>query len=241
MFFRHLVFILCLFLITCSKQDKSTVAETSEVIIPAHIRELDNLKVFYGFDPVYSVQFSKEHVFGEIYPQLLPPVRGFGPAVAVDEVGNVFRAEKAEKTILAFDPQGMLKGKIGRQGNGPGEFQTITAIDVYDDQLIVYDSNLIRINIFNAQSFELLKTLTIDSNTWNIEEAKMLFPQTILGIGKEEFLTAVSLEKNGDSYNGFYLMDIDGRIISKKITENKLTETHTGDTGRGHRATIRVP
>ncbi|MEX0721557.1 MAG: 6-bladed beta-propeller [Balneolaceae bacterium] len=232
---------MCFLLITCSKQDKAEFAESSEASIPAHIRELENLRVFPDFEPLQSVQFSKQHKFGEIYPQLLSPVRGFGPKVAIDGMGNVFRAEKAEKTILVFDSEGMMKGRVGREGKGPGEFQTITAIDIYDEQLIVYDSNLTRINIFSTQSLELLKTLTIDSKTWDIEEAKMLFPLTILGIGKEEFLTAVSFEKNGDSYNGFYLMDIDGRIISKKITENKSTETHTGDTGRGHRATIRVP
>jgi hypothetical protein len=69
-------------------------------------------------------------------------------AVAVDRDANVYVIEPAEREIRVYDPQGLLIRRIGRQGSGPGEFETPTAFGIIGDTLWTNDIRNRRITLF---------------------------------------------------------------------------------------------
>ncbi|NBC28114.1 MAG: 6-bladed beta-propeller [Bacteroidetes bacterium] len=166
--------------------------------LPKHLQELENLNVLADVAPTGNVTFTKAQTFGEIYLGLLPPQRGYGPDVAVDERGYVYRADKGGRMVLVFNDGGELVQKVGREGRGPGEFQSIAVIDLSEGRLVVYDSILSRLSIFSTDNFELLQFLSIDAASWRDQvEAGNLYPQTIVALEADLYLTSVIEEKKG--------------------------------------------
>ncbi len=62
-----------------------------------------------------------------------------------------------ENNIVFFNQEGNVTKKIGRSGQGPGEFNRPTKIEIMEDKLMVYDSNNFRIQILTMEG-ECLKT-----------------------------------------------------------------------------------
>lgn len=248
MSFRYLLVLpVALLLVNCSTPENNEIPNNTNTVadvpIPEHLKDLENLRVFADFDPAGGVEFEEEYSYGEIYPALLPPQRFFGAEVAVDNEGNVYRAEKAQRTILAFDKEGNLIQEIGRDGRGPGEFQTITAIGIHEDQLSVFDGTLSRISVFNIQNFELIESIPIDPNAWSDKiEAKYYSPGAMTVLNNGMYLTAVAEQKEDESmYRAYYMMDANAQIVSGKITETLNKKGHIGKTKAGHSAGIQLP
>lgn len=241
-----LVLPLVLLLVNCSSSENNEISNSTktaaEVSIPEHLQDIENLSVFADFDPAWSVEFEQEHSYGEIYPALLAPQLFLGPDVAVDNEGNVYRAEKAQRKILVFDDEGNLIQQIGRDGRGPGEFQTITAVDIHENKLSVFDGTLLRISVFNIQNFELIESIPIDPNTWaNKVEAKHYSPRAMMAFSNGMYLTAILEEKeDGSMYSGYYLMDNKAQIVSGKITETQNKKGHMGKAKDGHSVGIQL-
>lgn len=211
--------------------------------VPKHLQELENLNVLADVEPAGNVMFSKAQTFGEINLGLLPPQRGYGPDVAVDERGYVYRADKGGRTILVFNDGGELVQNVGREGRGPGEFQSIAAIDLSEGRLVVYDSILSRLSIFSTDNGELLQSLSINAASWKHQvEAVNPYPQTIVALEADLYLTSVIEEKeDGSVYHAYYKMNGKGQFISGKIVETKHSERLTGTTKQGRSAGINLP
>ena len=72
--------------------------------------------------------------------------------------GTLVIANAGVPELLLVDPNGELVRRIGREGEGPGEFVTITSLHVQgDNSLVVYDDRLARLSVFD-QSGEVLST-----------------------------------------------------------------------------------
>lgn len=84
-------------------------------------------------------------------------------SVNVDpQTGRVFANEYNER-ILVLDSLGRRENFIGRQGQGPGEFQHLVGIFVVGDTIFTTDWRNLRISSFN-QAGELIRTRTVGSN-----------------------------------------------------------------------------
>lgn len=230
---------------SCSgSEDRASLnnEETAQQDVPAHLQDIENLKVLADLSPEQEITFTKFQNYGEIYPKLLAPQFGFGREVAVDANGLVYRADKAERTILVFDEDGKLVKKLGRDGRGPGEFQSIVALDVFEDHLVAYDSNLGRISTFSTTNHELEEVLTIDFKQWDdIVKASFKRPQTVKVISPETYLISTIKEKKDENYvQSYYQMNAKGQIVSGEIVETENLESHIGSTSQGHRAGIKL-
>jgi len=229
---KSINFIVIVFLIGCSGSGERPAlndVDTVQEEVPAHLKDVKNLKVLADLNPSEEITFTKFQTFGEIYPQLLSPQLGFGREMAVDTNGFVYRADKAERTIWVFDNDGELVKKLGRDGRGPGEFQSIVALDVFQDQLVAFDFNLSRISTFSTTNHELQEVLTIDYKAWG-KKVKGSFkrPLTVKVIGPEKYLISTLLEKEDGNYvQSYYQMNADGQIVSDEIMETKNLESHT--------------
>ena len=76
------------------------------------------------------------HVFGDLR------------SVAVDRHGRVFAADGQALVVWQFDGGGELADSIGRQGEGPGEFESLDNIQSLGDTLYTFDATLQRLTAF---------------------------------------------------------------------------------------------
>ncbi len=68
--------------------------------------------------------------------------------VDVDRDGNLFVAEGLEREIRVYAPDGTFLRRIGRKGEGPGEFQFLRLMGVIGDTVWVVDNRLQRTTLF---------------------------------------------------------------------------------------------
>ena len=63
--------------------------------------------------------------------------------------GRIVIANDGSKQLLFFDSAGRYLEAVGGQGDGPGEFQFLTALWLCGDSLRVYDGRLSRLSVFD--------------------------------------------------------------------------------------------
>lgn len=97
--------------------------------------------------PAYGIRLILvEHLF-DITGGLRAP-----SDVAVSKQGRVYVVDGVNQRVAVFDKDGRMQFSFGRQGSGPGEFDTPVGIDI-DDAGMVYiaDSRNHRMQIFTAE------------------------------------------------------------------------------------------
>lgn len=137
-------------------------------------------------------------------------------ALIVDTVGNILILDRGNFRIQKFDKQGKYIQSIGRQGQGPGEFEHPSTLYLdSDDNIYVVDSGR-KVHIFDKDG-EFEKAITLKEFTRPIMSVTGEF-----GITKEGNLIAKTLsrgERKSDmpmDYDTFFNIDLinsDGAII----------------------------
>lgn len=80
--------------------------------------------------------------------------------IAVDTAGNIFFQDREQAKIHVLDPNGRYIDSIGQRGNGPGEFQTISGIFIYNNILYVLETYPNRLSEFRLDDYQLLRTVS---------------------------------------------------------------------------------
>lgn len=76
----------------------------------------------------------------------------YGNSVDVDSSGNIYVADAAANRIVVIDPGGALIRTLGREGQGPGDFQAPSALRVLaDGRLAVYDRTNRRLSLYDPE------------------------------------------------------------------------------------------
>lgn len=94
-----------------------------------------------------------------ITPGLHAAADSFGliSSVAVDQNGYIYATDRQGATVWTFGPGGEHLGRIGKQGEGPGEFDAPTGLGIDPEgRLVVRD--VYRITRFSANASGLLNT-----------------------------------------------------------------------------------
>ncbi len=65
-----------------------------------------------------------------------------------DHSGTIYAFERADRTVLAIDPSTRVVRAFGGEGDGPGEFRQTLVLQLVENRLEVYDSQLQRITAF---------------------------------------------------------------------------------------------
>jgi len=139
------VMILLYFLISgCSNPDSSAM--------PEHLGELENLAIYPAdVEPAYEITLKRQVVFGDTEEVFLgPSIRH----VTTDVKGRLYIADIHEKVIHVYARDGSHLDRIGRDGQGPGEFQRIAALRIINDHIKVLDPVQSKISIFDVDTFE---------------------------------------------------------------------------------------
>jgi hypothetical protein len=86
--------------------------------------------------------------------------------LALDSRGNLFVLDLKGYCIKKFDPDGHLLGTFGRKGEGPGEIDQVTGMDIdLEDRLILYDFGNNRFSVF-ANTGVFVKTAGVNAIGW---------------------------------------------------------------------------
>jgi len=152
---KTILVLISIFFLSCSSRETGGIAE--------HYTTLPNLTVIPAdIQPKYSVQFIREAIYGSSNDIIIGPIG----TITVDESGRVYISAEETIGILVFETDGHYLAQIGRNGRGPGEFMhDFPAIHISSNRLYAIDLVAHRINIFSLESFQLIRTFNINTDS----------------------------------------------------------------------------
>jgi len=90
-------------------------------------------------------------------------------SIAVDEIERIYVSDRKESHIKVYDQNGKYLRTIGRKGQGPGEFQRITRIQILtSDNLLVYNSKTRRLSFFSLDGLFITSKFMTDIQALDI-------------------------------------------------------------------------
>jgi hypothetical protein len=133
-----------------------------------------------------SLRFTERQSFAEPDSLYIGEITRF----AVNEQDDLIIADDANARIHVFDNEGRHIQVFGRSGSGPGEFQNITGVGVYQNELFIMDPAQQRISIFHTSEqtnpgFEYLGLVQISGE---MTQAAGVFPILFHVIRSDEWL-----------------------------------------------------
>jgi hypothetical protein len=112
----------------------------------------------------------------------------------VDKAGNLYVLDNSEQRVKVFTAQGRLIRTIGRKGQGPGEFQSASRMQLLRDSLWVFDHVNNRVTVFQLNG-KGLRTFPLVEPAGRTETAIMYV-----------------------SANGFWLIHAEAESDSRRVT-----------------------
>ncbi len=142
-------------LVSCGEQKaewKGTIEEVDGVTV------IKNPKLpMYGED-VFGLE--KELIIGEAEGREEYMFSEIG-TIVVDDEERIYISDRKETHIKVFDKNGVYLITIGRKGQGPGEFERISGLQItHQQELLVFDMNMRRLSFFTVDG-KLIDTLSI--------------------------------------------------------------------------------
>lgn len=237
-------------LTSCSAPEDQAGSSTRAALpdsieIPEHIRQLDSLAVFgRSTPPRYGIRFEEEVTYEGVPMNFAPSLGGFGPDIAVDDSGRVYRINRQRKNIQIRNPDGSLRGTLGRQGRGPGEFVDLTSIMVLEDRLYAYDPNQIRVQVFTLNPAELDRVVNLEPQEFS-GEGEVGFGRpvaTFYPLEGGHLLAGISgVEREEGEFTGYYVLSPEGELASGKIVELMRRGRIRFTSERGAAASTQLP
>lgn len=180
----------------CSSPEHSGEATSAPLI------ELEQIARIGAF-----AEGPEEYLFSEIY------------AVAVDSVsGEIYVADQGSGDIRVFDRKGSFVRRIGRPGNGPGEFDYVPAFDVHRDTVLAFDRT--GLHLFSRSGAHLA--------TYRYETPGA-FPQPYQVVAdqlgwKLRTFEFNAQDRSADMHHRLYRVDFDAMSVGDPIGEIAISE-----------------
>lgn len=135
----------------CKKTSQKEIFHPNPELLP-NDREVIHTISLNDFDSLKSLPFTLTKL-GEIsagkqeneeyYYYQIPPKR-----IETDLEGNLYILQNHTNSINVFNQTGEFQYKIGRSGNGPGEFRSINTFDFSDDYKKLYVLDNFKVELF---------------------------------------------------------------------------------------------
>lgn len=125
--------------------------------------------------------------------------------IQADAKGNIYVLDSGANRIQKYDKNGRYLRTIGRQGQGPGEFERPIILTI-DKKNNLYVGEMVKIHMFDPEG-KFVKTTTIP-----------FFYMNFTPDGKGNFIVTGRITIEGAQNLGVLILDSDGEI-SKKIAE----------------------
>ena len=133
------------------------------------------------------------------------------PWAALGPGGQLFVAQPVDLSVPVFDSAGNLVRRIGREGEGPGEFLRISGIGFLGDTLWVADRRLLRVTFFLGDQIWTEPLRVVQAGPWLSpgvprsffsDGAALAWPTAVsedIAQGRVSSLPVVRLERDGRS------------------------------------------
>ena len=115
---------------------------------------------------------------------------GGGVEVAVNSKGQLFVTDRGIAGIRVFSNTGALMQRVGRAGDGPGEFQSTPLVRVGPkDTVYTLDAEATRLTVFAPNNFRPVETVDIsDTQTFDAKFQTFQFARNLIGVVEGGFL-----------------------------------------------------
>ena len=156
---------------------------------------------------------------------------GFIEDLAVTSGGHMVVLDSEAMHLKVLQPDGTLIDTLGRRGQGPGEFQGATRVEVArGDSIYVFDNNLDRLSVFSPPpSPEWARSTVITSEKGNLTSLRVLSDQLVgeltLGYTRKEGLYR-------PSPNTWYALD-KGEVSGDSLLSEHRQQVATSFGGQG--------
>jgi hypothetical protein len=150
------------------------------------------------FHPEQSVTFEEELTIGEEGES--KDVTLYRPRdILVDEMDNIYISDYQDGTIKVFDPDGNYIRSIGRKGEGPGEFQALSAMAFLPDgSLLAFDIRVRRTSLFDSKGEFVSSHKWRNSHFYLIltDQSGYVADENVYGEERKLFVTKYDLNGN---------------------------------------------
>jgi DNA-binding beta-propeller fold protein YncE len=109
-------------------------------------------KLVFVSDGEDILVFNQDGSLGLSIPEAISSVSGdseLDTKVAVDGLGNIYALASFNNAVFKYSPQGQFLNRFGGDGDGPGKFQAVDAIDV-DGHGRVFVSDIWGVQVFDS-------------------------------------------------------------------------------------------
>lgn len=205
----------------CSNPDSSAIQE--------HINKLKNLTVYSAdAEPDYQIQLEREQVFGDTEEAVIGRISDF----AVDENGHVYLADADQLDVKVYSPDGHFIDRLGRSGEGPGEFLELSDIQTNQNRILVFDHNQQQVVVFTTDSLSYSRTISLAGNRTDFQELRGSFLSKFYPRGDGSFLMLFTGSYTAEGVRDWdkienrtlmYLLEESGNINSEKLFERTLS------------------
>lgn len=103
--------------------------------------------------------------------------------------GNFYILDATRRNIFVFDEAGRFVRKIGKQGNGPGEYSAILFFDIMGDSVLVQDHHRLNCVIYDLATGEFVKEFAhnVEVHGGFYVDGRVYFYTSYRKIDKENF------------------------------------------------------
>ncbi|REL37776.1 6-bladed beta-propeller [Rhodohalobacter sp. SW132] len=216
------VLILVISAISCNREYQPV----TESELPEHIQNIENVTLIDPFEGAVpdSMELIQETVFESSEDVFMS---GNISNFAVDDAGRVFVVSSVpgHLGVYVFNSDGTYLTTIGRYGQGPGEFEALGAIDVLEDELILFDPRLQKFAVYSLNDFEKTEEKIINlSEATRINQMPAIAKGTDLkllnndGMVLEVGMSSLNEESDGTQIF-YYKLQRDGTINPERLLE----------------------
>ncbi len=220
------VFVVILFAVIATTACSLEHEPATESELPEPIQNIENVTIIAPIEGEVpdTVKLIQEAVFEGGNDFIMS---GNISNFAVDDAGRVFVVSSipGHLGVYVFDSDGSYLSTIGRYGQGPGEFEAVGAIDILEDELILFDPRLQKFAIYSLGNFEKTEEEIINlTETTRLNQMPSIAKGTDLELlnngGMVLEVGMSSLNEESDGTQIFYFkLDRDSTINPERLME----------------------
>lgn len=95
--------------------------------------------------------------------------------IGIGRDGSIYAIDRQVPTIRHYDASGKYLGSIGRKGQGPGEYMSVSGLAIArDGQVLLWDTGTWRVNVYSASGDNVTQWSTPASGTAQFSRAIMV-------------------------------------------------------------------
>ncbi|MCX6560684.1 MAG: 6-bladed beta-propeller [Candidatus Aminicenantes bacterium] len=134
---------------------------TPSVSFPQKIETKDGIRIIHNVQPgkwgsTPKVRLDPIRVIGDVDTDAENLAFNMPKDLAEDSRGNIYIADSSNGRIQKFSPAGMFLASLGRKGQGPGEFGSVSSLAVdADDHLFAFDDRQRRLTVLTTDGKEV--------------------------------------------------------------------------------------